>query len=224
MPSPSRHHARTGWSSAAPAAAAAFSSPTPGSDLQAHLDEPVLPDVHVRLLLDREAEAGRAVVEQRAAHAERLVVDEQAALRAARREALAREAGARAEARRARRVVGVDLGHVEDELDVVAVDAVPRVRRQPALDLVHEARRAEEPDARVPPDADAHQSVEADEVVHVRVRHEHVREPQELARREPRVVAEVEEQRAPLEAEIDVDARVAERVVDQAGVEDGAHN
>src|SRR5512139_3145455 len=75
----------------------------------------------------------------------------------------------------------------------------------------------------MPPDANAHEPVEADEVVHMRVRDEHMGEPQQMSRRERRVVAEIERERALLEAEIDVDAGVAEGVVDEAGVENRAH-
>ena len=46
---------------------------------------------------------------------------------------------------------------------------------------------------------------------------------QQLARRQRRDVAEVEQQRAPLVAEVDVQAGVAEGVVDEAGFEEVAH-
>ena len=91
------------------------------------------------------------------------------------------------------------------------------------LDAVEKAGRAEEVKALVPPEEDPQQGVEAGEVVHVGVRDEGVAHLQELARGERREVPEVEEKGAAVEMEVDVEPRVAERVVDQPGVEEGFH-
>jgi hypothetical protein len=59
-------------------------------------------------------------------------------------------------------------------------------------------------------------------MVHVRMRHEHVGQPQDLPRRKRADVAEVEEQRALLEPEVNVERRVPEDPVQQPGDRNGA--
>jgi hypothetical protein len=68
------------------------------------------------------------------------------------------------------------------------------------------------------------QPVEADEVIHVRVRHAHVRHLQELARREPADVAQIEEQTSPAAPQQDVQRGVTEEGIDQARREALAHS
>jgi len=53
--------------------------------------------------------------------------------------------------------------------------------------------------------------------------YEHVREPQDLARRQWREVAEIEQQRASFEQEINVHRRVAKRIVDRMWMEERCH-
>src|SRR5690606_30276703 len=77
--------------------------------------------------------------------------------------------------------------------------------------------------ARAAPQADAQEVIESREVIHVRVRDEHVAHAQELAGGKRHDVAGVEKERAAQELEIDVDARVAERRVDELRLEDGTH-
>jgi hypothetical protein len=55
------------------------------------------------------------------------------------------------------------------------------------------------------------------------VRHEGVRHAHELARRQRTKVAQVEHEGPPREAEVDEEARVAERIVDQPGLHQPGH-
>ncbi len=100
---------------------------------------------------------------------------------------------------------------------------VPRVRAQLVFHLRDEAGPADEHDALLAPEQHAQQGVEAGEVIHVRVADEHMRHAHQLAWRQHADVAEIEQQRPPFVAKVDVQARVAERAVDQAGFEQVAH-
>src|SRR6267154_2317329 len=60
-------------------------------------------------------------------------------------------------------------------------------------------------------------------MVHVGMRDEDVAHPQKLAGRQTRNVADVKQDRPPLELQVDEYPRVAERPVDQRRVENGPH-
>ncbi len=173
--------------------------------------------------LDREGEAGNVVVEERGAHAEARFVDQDAGrprpvlLRGT------REAVAAAESRLAAAAVGVQFVHLDRQRHLVAVHDVPRVRRQLVLDPGDEARPAVQRDARLAAEHHPQPAVEADEMIDVRVADEDVRQAQQFARRQRGNVAQVEQQRAPLVAKVDVQAGIAEGVVDQGGLEQRAH-
>lgn len=111
----------------------------------------------------------------------------------------------------------------DDEIGCVVLHQVPCIRGELVLELPDELLRPVHSHTGIPPQTDTQQMIEAGEVIHVRVRNEHVADPEELTRREPRDIADIEEQRTPLELEIDVDARVAERPVDKFCVEYGPH-
>lgn len=72
------------------------------------------------------------------------------------------------------------------------------------LDLRAEAGRAVQPQVARAAEVQAQEVIEADEVIHVGVRDEDVRQPQDPARAQRGQVAEIEEQRAPLEHELHV--------------------
>src|ERR1700687_1634806 len=73
------------------------------------------------------------------------------------------------------------------------------------------------------PEHDAQQMIEPGKVIHVRVGYKDVRQAHQLARRQHADVAEIEKQRPPFVAKVDIQGRVAERVVDQTSFEEGAH-
>ena len=72
-------------------------------------------------------------------------------------------------------------------------------------------------------DAHAQQPVEADEMVHVGVGDERMRDAQELSCRQSREIAQVEQEGAALEQEVDVESGVAEGAVDEGRLEDRTH-
>ena len=94
---------------------------------------------------------------------------------------------------------------------------------QLVFDLRDEVGPAEQHDAGLAPEHDAQQMIEARKVVHMRMGDKDVRQAHQLARRQRGDVAEIEKQRPPFVAKIDVQARVAERVVDETRFEDRAH-
>ncbi len=177
----------------------------------------------MRLLLDRETEAGRAVVEKRSANPKRRLVDKDAVVHTPRLERLAPKALVAAQARAARTPFRIDLPDIDNEVAGIVLDQVPGVRGELVLDLGRKSGRAVQAHAGVAAEADAQQPVEPDEMVHVRVRHKHVRNPQYLFWRQRREIAEIEQQRPFLEFEIDVQTRIAEGVVDECVGEYRAH-
>ena len=74
-----------------------------------------------------------------------------------------------------------------------------------------------------PPQADAQHPIEADEVVHVGVGDEDVRDAENLSGRKGRGVPQVEEDGPTLEEEVHVDTGVVEGAVDGLGMELGSH-
>src|SRR5262249_42088671 len=89
--------------------------------------------------------------------------------------------------------------------------------------LIDESSRTEQADLLLAPDVEAQQPVEADEVVDMRVRDEHLLEPQDLSCRQRRDVAEIDEDRALLEQRLDVERRIARAAVDQGGMQQRTH-
>ncbi len=69
--------------------------------------------------------------------------------------------------------------HVDDEIRCVVVNEVPGVGVQLVPDLGDESRRPVKTHACIAAEADAQQMIEAGEVIHVRVAHEHVAHSQQ---------------------------------------------
>jgi hypothetical protein len=111
----------------------------------------------------------------------------------------------------------------QGEVTFVVVHQVPGIGRELGLHLGEDARRPEELDRVRPAERDAQQPVETHEVVHVGVRDEHMADAQQLAWRQRADVAEIEEQGALFEEEIDQEPGVAKRRVDELKGESRAH-
>ena len=172
--------------------------------------------------LEGEAEARRAVIERRAAHPEPWLVEQNVVYRQfllmfAPERRPATEAGA------PRHAGGVNLGRFEREIGIVALDQVPGVRPELACHLSQESGRAVKPHHVLAAETDSEQPVEADEVVHMRVRHEHVAQAQDLARCQRPQIAQVEHQGAFFKQKVDIQARVPERTICQHRVKDWFH-
>jgi len=67
------------------------------------------------------------------------------------------------------------------------------------------------------------QVVEAGEMVHVAVGDEDIADPQELAGRQRRQIAEVKEERPPIEHQLYEEAGVPEGIVHEMGIESRGH-
>ena len=91
------------------------------------------------------------------------------------------------------------------------------------MDLRDEAGGSVEPDDFLTSDQNPKQPVEPDEVVDMRMRNEDVLEPLDPARRQIGQVAEVEEDRAPLEQGFDIERRIAGSPIDQEWVQKRPH-
>jgi hypothetical protein len=164
----------------------------PWPDGKAQLHEPVLPHVDVGLLFDSETQARDAVVEQGGAHTERGLVPQHPARELPSLERLGAEAVAASQPPAVGLPCGIDLPGLDDEVAGIALDEVPGVGGQLVRHLRHETGWTEHPQRGVAAQADAEQAIEAAEVVHVRVRDEHVRDPEDLLRRQEVEVAEID--------------------------------
>jgi hypothetical protein len=109
------------------------------------------------------------------------------------------------------------------EVARVALGKVPGVRGELVLDPLDEPGRTEEAHRGAAAKAHAQQSVQAGEVVHVRVRHKHVRHAQDPLRREPPDVADVEQHGALLVPPVEIEGGIAEHAVHQLRGDDRAH-
>lgn len=113
--------------------------------------------------------------------------------------------------------------HQNREVGDLVLDQIPGVRMQLVLDLVNEVPRSVHAYAGVTAKANAQQAIKAGEVIHMRMRDEHVADAQQLARRQSGDIADVEQQGASLELEIDVDTRVTEDPIHEFCLIDRTH-
>src|SRR5450759_292948 len=107
--------------------------------------EPVLPDVDMLFFLKREAEARRAVIEQRAAYPERRLVEKDAVIDRQLVLVLAPERGLAAKAGTPRHAARMDLSRFGSEVSGVTPGKVPGACDEPARHLADESGRAVKP-------------------------------------------------------------------------------
>ncbi len=105
---------------------------------------------------------------------------------------------------------------MHDQLQVrrVTVDQVPRVGSKLVMDMLDESWGAKQIQRLLASEAHAQQLVEAVEVIHMCVRHEYLRHPQQRTRRQSMQISKVDQQRPLLEQEFDIETRIAKWVVD----------
>ena len=148
------------------------------------------------------------MIEHDALDAERLLVEQRAG-RQWRRWKLAQP----------ERLAGAELAGADDamfgeffrgqhEIERLLVEQIPGIAAELVGHPLDEAGRTDEVKRGGAMQADPQQAIEAGEMIHVGVGHEHVGETQELARRQRRQLAEVEQQGPPPEAEIDEQPRI----------------
>ena len=195
----------------------------PGTDLQPQLRQPVLHDVDMPLLFKGESEAGDLVVKVGNANAQPGLVMEEIVGKGAGPESFDRKATLTMEFRAETTAIGMNLTGKDGEVGVVVVDEVPAVGGETMADLGDETGGAIEVELLLPAEAEAKEMIEADEVVDVGVGDEDMAGAQELARREGVEGAEIEEEGAAAEEEVDEDPGIVEGGVDQKGVKDRGH-
>ena len=97
----------------------------------------------------------------------------------------------------------MDFTYAKNEVAGVAAHEIPAIGRELVRDLRDDSLRSVELDRLLAADEDAQHMIEADEMVDVRVRHEHLLEPVDLARRQCCDIAQIEQNGAPLEQRLD---------------------
>jgi hypothetical protein len=95
------------------------------------------------------------------------------------------------------------MGDRPDEIRRTFVEKIQCICLELVVDAVAEAGRTDEMKRHRPTQTDAEEPIEAGKMIHVGVRYEGMAHPQEVARRQRRQIAEVEQKRAAAEAEID---------------------
>jgi hypothetical protein len=89
--------------------------------------------------------------------------------------------------------------------------------------VVDEAFRTIEIDVLLSADQDPQQAIESDEMIDMRMRYEYVFEPQDLARRQGRNIAQVEQNRTLFEQRLNVQHRISESPIEQARMQQRTH-
>jgi hypothetical protein len=116
------------------------------------------------------------------------------------------------------------LARPDLEVALVAGHEVPGIGRELMADGVDQSGWPVKIESLLPAKAVPEQPVEACEMIHVHVADEHVAHTQQFARWQRAQVAEIEQERAPLEDELDIQARVAEGVINEVCVETRRHS
>ena len=106
----------------------------------------------------------------------------------------------------------------------VAIDQIPGVAGELASYVFDDAAGAEDFDLVVACEEDAQQMIEADEMVHVRVRNENLADLEEDGGRLTVDAAEIEQQGPSVVTEADVQAGIAERGIDESRYEGRLHD
>jgi hypothetical protein len=91
------------------------------------------------------------------------------------------------------------------------------------LHLIEKAGRTDEVKGGGSVEAQPQQAIEARKMIHVGVRNERMRDAQEFARGQRRHVAEVEQQGAAAETEIDEQRRIRKRIIDEPRLHEPSH-
>src|SRR5690349_21136328 len=125
------------------------------------------------LLLERVGEAWDIMVEEARTHAKHRLVVHGVIGKLERLARFADEIRATRKTRPLRAAIETQLDDVENEL-VVAVNDVPCIRAELVLDLVGERGPAKQRQTGLPPQHDGEKMIEAREMVHVRMRNEHM--------------------------------------------------
>src|SRR5437016_8435412 len=148
----------------------AFEIAQPWPDRQLPLGQPVLPDVDMDCLLDRECETRCLMVEDCGCDRKRRLAMENATGCAAVADCLLRKRVLEPKPRGSARERAIDLGRQNDEVARVAMRQVPTIGMQFMLDLIDEAFWPIEADRLLSADQQSQKVIEADEVIDMGVR------------------------------------------------------
>jgi len=144
---------------------------------QAPLGEPVLPDIDVCRLVERESEAQYVVVEESPAHAETFLRMQHVSMRHPRLAVLSREAIEATKVGLAARTLRRHLTHQQRQRHLVTVHDVPGVGGKLVVDALDEARSADQRHVLLAPEHDAQPVIETCKVIDMRVADERIRDP-----------------------------------------------
>ncbi|HET9245103.1 MAG TPA: hypothetical protein VFO15_04800, partial [Xanthobacteraceae bacterium] len=103
------------------------------------------------------------------------------------------------------------------------IEEIPIIGSQFVLHLIEKSGRADEVKGGGSVEAQPQQAIETREMIHVGVRNERMRDAQELARGQRRHVAEVEQQGAAAETEIDEQRGIRKGIVDEPRLHEPSH-
>lgn len=118
---------------------------------------------------------------------------------------------------------GFDFSHHENEVADIAIDEIPMIGEKLVMHVVDEAPWTVQVDLLLPPYEQSQQAIESDEVIHMRMRDKDVLEALNFARRERGDIAQVEQDRAPLEQRLDIERRVPGPPVDETRMQNWPH-
>jgi hypothetical protein len=166
----------------------------PGADFQAHGLKFATPNVDMGAFFQDEGKRRDAVIQHCTLHLETSFAEQHATLTSGSCLALARETCSAAKASRDQSAVFVELRDAEHRVVVHAADQIPGVGFELVLDGLDHSRPTVDAHRFLTAVKTAQQLVEADEMVDVPVADEHITDAQQLARRQGRKIADVEQQ------------------------------
>src|SRR4051812_38188430 len=176
----------------------------PGSDVEAQRLQAFGPDVDPYRLLQRKGERGDVVFERPRLDPQLAVVEHDAFGQGLVLRRLAAECVARAEQGPAGEPIGSELTDIDHEIGRGLAEQIPVVGRKLRCDTVDQARWPDHTQLARPTEMDAQQPVESAEMIEMPMADEDLAHSQQLARRQRRKVAAVEQHGAAAEAEIDI--------------------
>jgi hypothetical protein len=131
---------------------------------------------------------------------------------------------ARAELADAANSIGVEFGHRKSEVERLGIEKIPIIGFQFVLHLIEETGRTGQMQRRGTVQAEPQQAIEAGKMIHVGVGNENMTDAHELARRQRRHVAKIEEQRPAAEAEVDEQCGIREGIIDEPRLYEPGHS
>jgi hypothetical protein len=175
----------------------------PGTDRKLEQIKPLSPHLDPQLFLKGEGEAGRAMIKHGAFDQKPLFLEQHSRREGRQRPLASTEGLACAELAGSSDAISLEFDCRQSEIERPCIEKIPSVGFQFVLHLIQEARGTREVKRSEAVEAQPQQAIEARKMIHVCVGNESMRDAHEFARGQRRHVAEVEQQRATAEAEVD---------------------